>query len=386
MIDGLSIVANEQLVLSLLNRRRNVFESDYARSFDDIRLQVAGSRILVLGAAGSIGRSVARKIFALEPRALIVVDVNENGLADFVRDIRSSFHKPSTELSAICFDPLSGKADEFVNRYGPFDTILNFAAMKHVRSEKDPFTLSRMLAVNLRLMRLLVEWTELAEASALFSVSSDKAANPVSIMGASKRIMEIIGIALGNGRFSTARFANVAFSSGSLPKSFLDRLSRNQPISAPSNIRRFFITHDEAANLCLLSAFVAQRDSIAVPKVPEELQLTSFVEIAQNVLSLRDLRPILCRSEDEARSMEATQSGWPCYFFQSDTTGEKLFEEFVADGEIEIPSRLKRFASFGILSLRVKRSSTLLLIWTQLSRRRRRSSPDFRMSFRNLAI
>ena len=299
---------------------------------------LAGKRLLVVGGAGSIGSTVSEILFGMAPGKMHVVDVNENALADLVRQLRSTVGYVTADFQAICFDLLHPRGELLLDRNGPYDIILNFAAVKHVRSEKDPFTLSRMFAVNIKLMKVLAHWAEISHAETLFSVSTDKAANPVNLMGASKRIMELVGFSYGAGRFSTSRFANVAFSNGSLLKAVLDRIERGQPITAPVNIKRFFITNQEAARLCLISALAGPKESIAIPEAPNQVTLTSFTEVISNILASHGYKPLFCESEDEARSTKPSKTHWPCYFFESDTSGEKKFEEFVGDGEMIIDS------------------------------------------------
>lgn len=335
--------------LSLINRSHPVFSGDYDQYLPELRSHLSGARVLVVGGAGSIGGTVSRLLFDLSPRSLHVVDINENALADLVRSVRSGSGYTTGDFQTICFDPLHPGAERFIEDLGPYDIILNFAAVKHVRSEKDAFTLSRMFAVNLQLMKRLCDWAQVCGAQTLFSVSTDKAANPANLMGASKRLMEMLGFAYGGGRFSTARFANVAFSNGSLLKAFWDRLDQGQPLSAPSNIKRFFITHEEAARLCLLEALIAPKGTIAIPRAPGEIELTSFVDVARNVLASQGYEPLLCESEEEARATKPANGKWPCYFFESDTSGEKPFEEFIAEGEELIDSPFDEIGLIGTL-------------------------------------
>lgn len=317
----------------LINRTRPVFYDDYQNSLEHIADKVSSSRILVVGGAGSIGGTVVRMLFELAPKALHVLDINENGLADLVRNLRNSSGYTTRDFQTICYDLLHPSANRLFEAGRRYDVILNFAAIKHVRSEKDAFTLSRMFGVNVRLMHHLTQWADMYDVGTLFSVSTDKAANPANLMGASKRLMEMVGFAYGDGRFSSTRFANVAFSNGSLLKAFWSRLEHGHPISAPSNIKRFFITHEEAAHLCLLAAFTAPKGTIAIPSAGGELELTSFVDVAINVLASRGLKPSLCSTEEEARATKPTANRWPCYFFESDTSGEKEFEEFIGESE-----------------------------------------------------
>lgn len=319
--------------LTLIKRSRPVFDLDWRSSMESLCQMVRSSRVLVIGGAGSIGAEVTRILFEIGPAALHVVDANENGLVDLVRSIRSSAGYATPDFRTICFDMTDPRAEGIFSHEGGYDAVLNFAAVKHVRSEKDRFSLARMMQVNVELMHRLCMWAENTGASRLFSVSTDKAANPVNLMGASKRIMESIGFAFGGGRFRTARFANVAFSNGSLLNSFYDRMDLLQPLSAPADVRRFFITHEEAARLCLLQTFLGPADTIAVPAAPGEVELTSFTEVVTAVLASRGFEPLVCATEDEARSTPPTETHWPCFFFNSDTTGEKQYEEFLAQGE-----------------------------------------------------
>lgn len=335
--------------LPLIGRNQRVFENDWQASLSDVFRAIDGRKVLIIGGAGSIGGMVTSTLFGIVPKTLHVIDIDENALADLVRNIRSSAGYADTDFRTICFDPLHSGADALIKRNGPYDIILNFAAVKHVRSEKDPFTLSRMFAVNVHLMHQLTQWAAISGAETLFSVSTDKASNPANLMGASKRLMEMIGFAYGDGKFSTARFANVAFSNGSLLKAFWDRLDRGQPLSAPSNIKRFFITHEEAARLCLLEALTGPKGTIAIPRAPGEIELTSFVDVATNILASRGYEPLLCDSEEEARRTKPGNGKWPCYFFESDTSGEKPFEEFIAHGEALVASPFEEMSLIGKL-------------------------------------
>lgn len=335
--------------LTMIERNKPVFAVDWHRYTEHFDLAVSDRRILVVGGAGSIGSAVTEILFRTGPAVLHVLDVNENALADLVRQIRSTVGYATTDFRTICYDPLHPGSNQLIQQNGPYDIILNFAAVKHVRSEKDPFTLSRMFAVNVQLMHRLTQWAEATGAQTLFSVSTDKVANPANLMGASKRLMEMVGFTYGGGRFSTARFANVAFSNGSLLKAFWDRLDRGQPLSAPSNIKRFFITHEEAARLCLLEALAGPKGTIAIPRAPGEIELTSFVNVATNVLASRGYEPLLCESEEEARATKPSNGKWPCYFFESDTSGEKPFEEFIAEGEELVESPFEEISLIGKL-------------------------------------
>ena len=339
-----------QQVLRLIGRTRPLFEHDLATFAEDLRYLVGSSRILVVGGGGSIGRAVTKQMFARKPRALHVVDINENNLVELVRDIRSSMGYIEGEFKTYCLDCGSIEFEAMMESQAAYDYVLNFSALKHVRSEKDPYTLMRMIQVNVLNGEKLLSYAVNAAASKYFSVSTDKAADPVNLMGASKRIMELLMMRASRKiPVSTARFANVAFSDGSLLDGFNYRLKKRQPLSAPSDVRRYFITEEEAGVLCLLSAFLGGNRELFFPKLSPEEDLASFAEIAQKYLVDLGYNPCICSSEEEARRLmgELPEKGrWPCYFFPSDTTGEKEVEEFYSDGEEPI---WDRFADIGVI-------------------------------------
>jgi UDP-N-acetylglucosamine 4,6-dehydratase len=328
-------------MLALIGRSEALFQEDLARHEAEMSSLISHSRFLVVGGAGSIGSAVVREIFARNPQSLHVIDTAENNLAELVRDLRSSLGYATENFHAYCFDVLGPEFDAFtadvVCRGASYDYILNFSALKHVRSEKDPFTLMRLIDVNIFLTRKLLEFADSIQARKLFCVSTDKAANPVNMMGGSKRIMEMF-LAGNDGptAVSTARFANVAFSDGSLPHAWTIRLQKRQPISAPHDVRRYFVTAQEGAHLCLLSILQGADREIFFPKLSPRLHLITFASIAERFLHSVGWEPHICHSEDEARSRvdELSARGqWPCYFFASDTTGEKDFEEFYTESE-----------------------------------------------------
>ncbi|WIL20365.1 MAG: UDP-N-acetylglucosamine 4,6-dehydratase [Geothrix sp.] len=311
---------------------------------------VEHSRFLIIGAAGSIGQAVTLEIFSRNPRVLHAVDINENNLVELVRDIRSSHGYIKGDFRTFALDAGSPEFEAFFRAEGPYDYILNLSALKHVRSEKDPYTLMRMIQVNILNTLSTLKLGADSGARKYFCVSTDKAANPVNMMGASKRIMEMYLLSSSEAMpISTARFANVAFSDGSLLHGFNMRLAKGQPISAPNDVRRYFLTPEEAGQLCLMSALLGESRDIFFPKLSAELNLVTFSSIAERYLAAKGLEPLLCDTEDEARERMASaprQGRWPCYFFQSDTTGEKDFEEFFTDSE-EVD--LGRFDSIGIV-------------------------------------
>jgi FlaA1/EpsC-like NDP-sugar epimerase len=308
----------------------------------------------VLGGAGSIGQAVTREIFKRNPRKLDIVDISENNLAEIVRDLRSSLGYIDGDFKTFALDIGSREFDAFINSDGQYDYILNLSALKHVRSESDPFTLMRMIDVNIfNTEKTMLQALEKG-AHKYFCVSTDKAANPVNMMGASKRIMEMFLIRRSKDiEISTSRFANVAFSDGSLMYGFNQRLAKQQPIVAPNDIKRYFVTPQESGELCLMSCLFGQNRDIFFPKLSESLHLITFAEIAEKYLRQRGYEPYTCADEYEARELAASlpeQGKWPCLFTASDTTGEKDYEEFFTRDEIV---DLERFDNIGVIRLEV---------------------------------
>jgi FlaA1/EpsC-like NDP-sugar epimerase len=338
-------------ILSLIGRSQPLFGEDLARHGAAMDDAVRDGRFLVVGGAGSIGSAVVRELFRRQPRVLHVVDISENNLAELVRDIRSSMGYIEGDFRAFALDCGSAEFDAMLAAHGPYDYLLNFSALKHVRSEKDPFTLMRMIRVNVLNTDKIVAKAIEMRARKHFCVSTDKASNPVNMMGASKRIMEMFLMRRsGQIPVSTARFANVAFSDGSLPHSWTIRMSKRQPLAAPDDVRRYFVTDTEGAILCLLSTFFGENRDIFFPKLNAKLHLEKFSEIARRYLRGLGYEPRECASEEEARAKVDEMSArgkWPCYFFQSDTTGEKDAEEFYTDQE---RVDWQRFADIGVVT------------------------------------
>jgi len=337
-------------ILNLIGRTDPLFESDTKRSGQQLDSLVEDSRFLVIGGAGSIGQAVVREIFKREPSVLHVVDISENNLVELVRDVRSTLGYIDGEFKTFALDCGSAEFSTFFQHEGPYDYIFNLSALKHVRSEKDPYTLMRMINVNLF---NTVKSLRMAADHGLknyFCVSTDKAANPVNMMGASKRIMEMFLMRESlSQNISMARFANVAFSDGSLLHGFNQRFAKRQPITAPNDVKRYFVTPQESGELCLMSGLLGGNRDIFFPKLSEKLHLITFSEIAKKYLEQLGYEPYECESEEEARtkcSELIDQKKWPCYFFNSDTTGEKDFEEFFTDKE-ELD--MDRFSSIGVI-------------------------------------
>ena len=336
--------------LSLIGRDSVLFASDLIHKQKELSDLVNKARFLVIGGAGSIGQAVTREIFKRDPKALHVVDISENNMVELVRDIRSTEGYGTGEFKTFALDCGSVEFEALMHNEESYDYVFNLSALKHVRSEKDPYTLMRMIMVNvfntIKTLRLAKEMG----AKKYFCVSTDKAANPVNMMGASKRIMEIFLMRESLTQvISMARFANVAFSDGSLLHGFNQRFAKRQPFSAPNDVRRYFVTPQESGELCLLSGLLGENRDIFFPKLSEELHLINFSEIAVRFLRERGYEPYECGSEDEARERAEeliANKQWPCYFFKSDTTGEKDFEEFFTDNE---DLDMERFATVGVI-------------------------------------
>lgn len=324
-------------MLDLIGRDRALFSEDLAKHGDALDRLIAESRFLVVGGAGSIGNAVVRELFVRNPRRLHVVDINENGLAELVRDLRSSVGYIDGDFHAYAIDCLGPEFSALMDATEGYDYVLNFSALKHVRSEKDPYTLMRMIDVNVFGTQRTIDAAIGAGACKFFCVSTDKAANPVNMMGGSKRIMEMyLARASESIQVSTARFANVAFSNGSLPFSWTQRIKKRQPLVAPRDIRRYFVTEQEGATLCLFSALLGDNCDIFFPKLSEKLHLITFSDMADRYLRSIGYDPVCCENEQEARDLAAKlpdQGKWPVYYFDSDTTGEKDFEEFYTSVE-----------------------------------------------------
>lgn len=337
-------------MLNLIGRTQALFTQDISQNSLNLNNVVSKSRFLVLGGAGSIGQAVVKEIFKRNPQKLHVVDISENNLTELVRDIRSSFGYINGDFQTFALDIGSVEYDAFFKADGQYDYVLNLSALKHVRSEKDPYTLMRMIDVNVFNTDKTLQQAIDAGVKKYFCVSTDKAANPVNMMGASKRIMEMFVMRKSQQiNVSMARFANVAFSDGSLLHGFNQRLEKRQPIVAPNDIKRYFVTPQESGELCLMSCIFGENRDIFFPKLSENLHLISFADIAIKYLKQKGFEPVLCESEDEARELAKTlpeQGKWPCLFTGSDTTGEKDFEEFFTDAET---LDMDRFTSLGVI-------------------------------------
>jgi UDP-N-acetylglucosamine 4,6-dehydratase len=323
-------------IYEILGREEQVFQSDLEANVELFKKIIPASKFLVIGGAGTIGSAVCEILMSFMPKKLHVVDISENNLVELVRKLRSKPAVVCADFDTYAIDYCSSMFHKYLDAHNDFDFVLNLAALKHVRSEKDIFTLFRMLDTNIFAMKRLKKHLIGSNVKKIFCVSTDKAANPANLMGASKKLMERYLFLSDDIPSSSARFANVAFSDGSLLHGFNKRLECNQPISIPSDIQRFFMTSEEAGYLCLFSCILGGHADIFVPKTSSKMQLTYFKDILERFLSKNGLRPIYLASEQEARTYftsEAQHNLWPCFLFDSDTTGEKLYEEFHTKSE-----------------------------------------------------
>jgi FlaA1/EpsC-like NDP-sugar epimerase len=356
----------------ITKRVESLFNNDL-ESFDSVLKEKIDSKsVLVIGGAGTIGSNYIKAILKFKIKKLIVVDINENGLTELVRDLRSSseYIIPDTFITyPIDFgDKVFKKI--FLN-HGPFQIISNFAAHKHVRSEKDIFSIEAMIENNVLKAKNLLDILLENPPEHFFCVSTDKAANPVNIMGASKKLMEELILTYSSVfPIKTARFANVAFSNGSLPLGFVNRINKNQPLSCPLGIRRFFISPIESGQLCLIASILGESGDIFFPKLDEKKDMILFDKIAIDFLNYLDLKADVCITEEEAikksHLIGTKTTNYPIYFFESDTSGEKSFEEFYTQGEI---LDFKRFNELGVIKNSSKRNiDELNLIFNKLNK------------------
>ena len=343
---------------SVTGRSQSLFAADLEANADRLRAEIAGKKACVIGGAGSIGSAFIKELLRFGPASLVVVDLSENGLAELTRDLRSTDGLTVPEdyrtYTLDFADPIFVR---ILQEAGGFDIVANFSAHKHVRSEKDRHSVQALLQNNVLKARRLLDLLAACPPQHFFCVSTDKAANPVNIMGASKRLMEDLIMAYKD-RFkvTTARFANVAFSNGSLPDSWLSRLQKKQPLVAPDDVLRYFVSPEESGQICLLACILGRSGEVFYPKLRQE-QMKSFSEICDRFLEAQDLEKVPFASEEEARryaaAMPEDSPRWPVHYAPSDTTGEKAYEEFYVAGERIDESR---FASLGVIESSDRRS------------------------------
>lgn len=342
---------NQFIADCVTERGTSMFAGDIEANREKLQEEIEGKSVLVIGGAGTIGSSYIRALLPFRPSKLVVVDINENGLTELTRDLRSTYGMYVPEeyrTYPLSFaDPIFERI--FRTEKG-FDIVANFSAHKHVRSEKDKYSVQALLENNVLKARKLLELLSEFPPRHFFCVSTDKAANPVNIMGASKKIMEEMIMAYSERfKISTARFANVAFSNGSLLAGFVERLMKRQPLSSPNDVKRYFVSPEESGQICMLACILGKTREIFFPKLGEE-QMKTFSSIADEFLHGLGYEVKYCSSEEEARrfavGMPADSKTYPVYYFASDTTGEKSFEEFYVKGE---QIDMGRFEALGVI-------------------------------------
>lgn len=340
-------------------RQVSLLNDDLIRYHKQLQERIDNRRVLVIGGAGTIGSSYIKALLKFNIDKLVVVDVNENGLTELVRDLRSStgYNMPD-EFITYPVDFGSRVFEKIFKYHGHFDIVANFAAHKHVRSEKDVFSIEAMIENNVLKARKLMDLLLESPPEHFFCVSTDKAANPVNVMGASKKLMEEVIMAyVDRLPIKTARFANVAFSNGSLPIGFIERLNKKQPWSCPMGIRRFFVSPQESGELCLIASILGESGDIFYPKLDEQRDMIPFDEIALDLLNVLGLKADKCKTDEEARrkvlSLDESSKSWPVVFFNSDTSGEKSFEEFYTSHEVRDEDR---FVNLGVVKNATKRN------------------------------
>ena len=335
-------------------REKSMFAGDIEANKEVLSREICGKRACVIGGAGSIGSSFIKALLRFEPKQLIVVDLNENGLAELTRDLRSSADiKVPEDYRTYTLDFASPIFERIFREEKGFDIVANFSAHKHVRSERDKYSVQALIENNdikaKKLMDLMMEH----KPSHFFCVSTDKAANPVNIMGASKRILEDLIMAYsGEFNITTARFANVAFSNGSLPDGWMHRLQQRQPLAAPNDVKRYFVSPEESGQICLLACVLGKSGEIFFPKLGEE-QMMKFSDICDEFVREQGFGKHMCSSDDEAKQFTPTDSEWPVIYTGSNTTGEKAYEEFFIEGE---DLNMNRFQSLGVIEKTTRRS------------------------------
>jgi FlaA1/EpsC-like NDP-sugar epimerase len=334
----------------ITKRPTSLFAPDIEKYKKQLSEKIYGKNVLVVGGAGTIGSSYIKAILVFKPTKLVVVDTNENGLTELTRDLRSAPNQYVPE-EYITYPMSFGDPvfEKMFLTHGPFHIVANFAAHKHVRSEKDQFSIEAMIENNVFRAKTFLDLLLKHKPEHFFCVSTDKAANPVNVMGASKKLMEEVIMSYSSEiQITTARFANVAFSNGSLLAGYIERLFKNQPISCPADVKRFFVSPEESGQICMLACMLGKSGEIFFPKLDQEEQVY-FKTVTEDFFKASKREIILCNSDQEAREKVLTRSEsmpYPVYFFTSDTSGEKLYEEFYIDTD-EVD--LQQFESLGVI-------------------------------------
>lgn len=349
---------NQFIADYVTKRPASMFVSDIEANKEVLLQEIKGKKICVIGGAGSIGSSFIKAVLRFEPKSVVVVDLNENGLAELVRDVRSTYglYVPG-EFRCYTLNFADPIFERIFNEEKGFDIVANFSAHKHVRSEKDRYSVQALIENNDIKAKRLMDLLKTYPPKHFFCVSTDKAANPVNIMGASKRIMEDLVMAYNQYfKVTTARFANVAFSNGSLPDGWLHRLQKRQPLAAPSDVKRYFVSPEESGQICMLACILGKKGEVFFPKLREDQMLT-FSAICDDFIAVNGMDKDLCMTDEEAKSKAAAlnqspsgnelqPSKYPAVYFKSDTTGEKAYEEFYVPGE---KMDMQRFLALGVI-------------------------------------
>jgi len=345
IIDIHSFIGNH-----ITQRKQSLFLEDIERNKVILTQRIKNKSVLVIGGAGTIGSSYIKAILKFEPSKLVVVDTNENGLTELTRDLRSDANQ-FVPAEYVTYPMSFGEPvfEKMFKAHGPFHIVANFAAHKHVRSEKDIFSIEAMIENNVFKAKNFLDLLTENKPEYFFCVSTDKAANPVNVMGASKKLMEEVIMSYSNEiQITTARFANVAFSNGSLLAGYMERLMKNQPISCPADVKRFFVSPEESGQICMLACMLGNSGEIFFPKLADE-EMVYFKEVTIDFFKELGREIVECNSDNEAKALASKMteiSPYPVYFFESDTSGEKLYEEFYTDtDEVDMHT----FDSLGVI-------------------------------------
>ena len=346
---------------SVTKRPVSMFAADIEANKDTLTKEIKGKSVCVIGGAGSIGSSFIKAVLRFEPKSVVVVDLNENGLAELVRDVRSTegLYVPD-EFRCYTLNFADPIFERIFREEKGFDIVANFSAHKHVRSEKDKYSVQALIENNDIKAKKLMDLLTVYPPKHFFCVSTDKAANPVNIMVASKRIMEDLVMAYNKYfKVTTARFANVAFSNGSLPDGWIHRLQKKQPLAAPSDVRRYFVSPEESGQICMLACILGKGGEVFFPKLGEDQMLT-FSSICDDFITANGLQKDPCSTDEEAKrkaallkeensqlsTLNSQLPKYPTVYFGSDTTGEKSYEEFYVPGE---KIDMQRFQALGVV-------------------------------------
>ena len=357
---------NKFIADSVTFRPVSMFAADIEANKDRLSAEIKGKKVCVIGGAGSIGSSFIKAVLRFEPKSVVIVDLNENGLAELVRDVRSTegLYVPD-EFRCYTLNFADPIFERIFREEKGFDIVANFSAHKHVRSEKDKYSVQALIENNDIKAKKLMDLLTVYPPKHFFCVSTDKAANPVNIMGASKRIMEDLVMAYNTHfKVTTARFANVAFSNGSLPDGWIHRLQKKQPLAAPSDVKRYFVSPEESGQICMLACILGNGGEVFFPKLGEDQMLT-FSAICDDFVKANHLTKKECANDAEAKAYAASipsetfetsetlKPDHPVVYFKSDTTGEKAYEEFYVPGE---KVNMERFSALGVVEQTTRRN------------------------------